>query len=56
MVVRNENKKYQIEEILKTEEFNVFVIYTNEQLIDGGGVYDGDFYDCLLYTSPSPRD
>ena len=45
MVVRNENKKYQIEEILKTDEFNVFVIYTNEQLIDGGGVYDGDFYE-----------
>jgi hypothetical protein len=45
MVVRNENRKYQIEEILKTEEYNVFVIYTNNQLIDIGGVYDGDFFE-----------
>jgi len=43
--VKNEERKNQIETMFENEEMIVFVLYTNQNLIDGGGVYDGDFYN-----------
>ena len=43
--VKNEERKNQIETMFENEEMIVFVLYTNKNLIDGGGVYDGDFYN-----------
>ena len=40
-----------IELMLKSEGFNVYTTDLGEE-----GVDLGKLYDCLLYTSPSPRD
>ena len=28
-----------------SNDLSVFVVYANNNLVDGGGVYDGDFYN-----------
>jgi hypothetical protein len=44
VVVKNEEKKGQIDVLFETEDIIVQTIFTNKDLIDGGGVYSGDFY------------
>jgi len=43
--VKNHARKNQRETIFENEDMIVFVLYTNDNLIDGGGVYEGDFYN-----------
>ena len=57
-----------IEMMLNVEGFNVYTTDMGEEGLDLGKIYDYDIivldlnlpdmhgYDCLLYTSPSPRD
>lgn len=44
VVVKNEEKKGQIDVLFDTDDIIVQTLYANENLIDGGGVYSGDFY------------
>ena len=44
-VVRNHDKKGMVETIYETDTMIVFVMNCNNNLIDAGGVFDGDFYD-----------
>ena len=44
MVVKNEEKKGEVDVLFETEDIIVQTIFTNKDLIDGGGVYSGDFY------------
>ena len=44
VVVKNEERKGQVDVLFETEDIIVQTIFTNENLIDGGGVYSGDFY------------
>ena len=45
IVVRNGNKKHQIETLFETDNMTIRVLYANDYLVDAGGVYDGDFYN-----------
>ena len=44
IAVKNEEKKGEVEILFETNDNIIIIIYTNNNLIDGGGVYDGDFY------------
>jgi hypothetical protein len=44
VVVKNNDKKFQIDKLFETKDVVIFVLYVNDNLIDGGGVYDGDFF------------
>ena len=44
-VVRNNDKRGVVEIIYETDSMVVFVMNCNNNLIDAGGVFDGDFYD-----------
>jgi hypothetical protein len=44
VVVKNEERKGQVDVLFETEDIIVQTIFTNKDLIDGGGVYSGDFY------------
>ena len=44
VVVKNEEKKGQIDVLFETEDIIVQTLFTNKDLIDAGGVYSGDFY------------
>ena len=44
IVVKNEERKHEVVNIYECDAMVVFVMYTNNNLVDGGGVYDGDFY------------
>lgn len=44
-VVRNNCKKGTVEKMYETEDMVVFIMNCNDNLIDAGGVFDGDFYD-----------
>ena len=43
-VVRHQEKNNTIEKVFESETIIVQVLYTNNDLIDAGGVFDGDFY------------
>lgn len=43
-VVRNQEKNNTIEKVFQTDSITVQILYTNNNLIDAGGVFDGDFY------------
>ena len=44
VVVKNEAKKGSVEVLFETEDLIVYAMHTNNNLVDGGGVYSGDFY------------
>ena len=44
MVVKNEEKKGETDILFETNDMIVQTLFTNQNLIDGGGVYSGDFY------------
>jgi hypothetical protein len=44
IVVKNEEKKCQIDTLFESNNSIIMTFYVNNNLIDGGGVYDGDFY------------
>lgn len=43
--VKDHDRKNQVETVLQNEDMVIFVIYTNNDLLDAGGVYSGDFYN-----------
>lgn len=43
-VVNNEIKKGEVETIYKTDKCVIFTIYTNNNLIDSGAIFSGDWY------------
>ena len=50
-----------LSEVFKTEKSFYYVALENGIIMGGGGIYPtnglpSDTCDCLLYTSPSPRD
>jgi hypothetical protein len=44
VVVKNQERKGQVDVLFETEDIIVQTIFANQDLIDGGGVYSGDFY------------
>ncbi len=44
VVVKNEEKKGEVDVLFETDDIIVQTLFTNQNLIDGGGVYSGDFY------------
>ena len=44
IVVKNDDKKFQVERIFETMDVVISIMYVNNNLIDAGGVYDGDFF------------
>lgn len=44
VVVKNQARKGEVEVLFETEDVIVHTMYANQDLIDGGGVYSGDFY------------
>ncbi len=44
VVVKNDYKKGEVEVLRETDDLIIYVLYANQNLIDGGGVYSGDFY------------
>ena len=44
MVVKNQARKGEVEVLFETEDIIVQTLFANQDLIDGGGVYSGDFY------------
>jgi len=44
VVVKNQARKGKVEVLSETEDAIVHTLYVNQDLIDGGGVYSGDFY------------
>jgi hypothetical protein len=44
VVVKNEERKGQVDVLFETNDIIVQTLFTNKDLIDGGGVYSGDFY------------
>jgi Putative papain-like cysteine peptidase (DUF1796) len=44
VVVKNESKKGSVEVLFETDDLIIYAMHTNQNLVDGGGVYDGDFY------------
>ena len=44
-VVRNHDKRGIVETMYETDSMVVYIMNCNNELIDGGGVFDGDFYD-----------
>ena len=44
-VVRNHNKKGIVETMYETDNMIVYVMNCNSELIDAGGVFDGNFYE-----------
>ena len=44
VVVKNQARKGEVEVLFETEDIVVNTLFANQDLIDGGGVYSGDFY------------
>ena len=44
-IVKNEERKHEVEKIFDSNSLTIFVAYTNQNLDDAGGVFDGDFYN-----------
>jgi len=44
VVVKNHSRKGEVEVLFETEDMIVQTLFTNQDLIDGGAVYSGDFY------------
>jgi len=44
VVVKNQTRKGEVEVLFETEDIVVNTLFANQDLIDGGGVYSGDFY------------
>ena len=45
VLVKNETRKHEVVPMFASNDLSVFVVYANNNLVDGGGVYDGDFYN-----------
>jgi hypothetical protein len=44
VVVKNQERKGEVDVLFETEDIIVQTIFANQDLIDGGAVYSGDFY------------
>jgi hypothetical protein len=44
VVVKNQSRRGEVEILFETEDIIVQTLFANQNLIDGGGVYSGDFY------------
>ena len=44
VVVKNQERKGEVEVLFETDDIVVHTLFANQDLIDGGGVYSGDFY------------
>jgi hypothetical protein len=44
VVVKNQARKGEVEVLFETDDIVVNTLFANQDLIDGGGVYSGDFY------------
>jgi hypothetical protein len=44
VVVKNQERKGQVDILFETDDIIVQTLFANKDLIDGGGVYSGDFY------------
>ena len=44
IVVKNQERKGEIDILFESEDMIIHSLYANQDLIDGGGVYSGDFY------------
>lgn len=44
VVVKNQARRGEVDVLFETEDIVVHTLFANQDLIDGGGVYSGDFY------------
>jgi hypothetical protein len=42
LMVQDEDRKGQVEQLVLNDDYAVYVVYANEKLVDGGGVFCGD--------------